>query len=128
MQYSLRAFSFIVVTAALLAGCQQPVHKPQPPVATQLDQLSSLLASAQFLRQHCSRTDIPQNDQLQRTALQVAQQRGWNSEAVEYQQLAMKTQGRYQALEQDSSPLSQKCATLNSSSARFIATAQAGRG
>lgn len=126
MPRSLR-LSLAVLTLALLAGCQQTPNKPQPPVTAQLDQLSALLASSQFLRQNCSRADIPAEAQLQQATLQVAKQRGWNTEVADYQQLPARVQTRYQALLQDSTPATEKCATLNRSTARFIAQAQAGQ-
>ena len=108
----------------LLAGCQQKAHQPPPPAVTQVEQLSALLAGGHFLRQNCARTDIPDDVKLQRTAMRIAQQRGWDTHAAEYRQLPARTQARYQVLMQDNTPLSDKCATLNQSTARFVAAAR----
>lgn len=124
MQRSLY-LTFSALTLTLLTGCQHTAKIPQPPVATQLDQLSALLAGTQFLREHCARTDIPGQDKLQRTALETAEQRGWNTRVADYQQLPAQTETRFQALLQDNTPENEKCATLNRSTARFIAQASA---
>ncbi|MBJ2066873.1 type II secretion system pilot lipoprotein GspS [Serratia odorifera] len=126
MQRMLRSFSFAAAAVVLLAGCQQTALQlqTQPSLTAQLDQLSALLAGSQFLRQHCARTDIPDDASLQRSAIGMAQQRGWNTQPAEYRQLPVRAQQRYQQLQQDGTPLQQKCAALNTSTARFIAAAQ----
>lgn len=124
MHNALRSFVLGAAATLFLAGCQQKPHQPPPPVAAQVDQLSALLAGGHFLRQNCARADIPDDVKLQRTAMRIAQQRGWNTQAVEYRQLPARTQERYQALQQDSTLMSEKCAALNRSTARFIAAAQ----
>ncbi|BEM57031.1 secretion protein [Serratia marcescens] len=125
MHYSLRSLTLAAAATLLLAGCQQQTSQPPPPANVQVNQLSALLAGGQFLRQNCARADIPDDGRLQRTALRVAELRGWDTQATEYRQLTARAQQRYQALQQDSTPMSEKCAALNRSSARFIATAQA---
>jgi general secretion pathway protein S len=126
MLISLRNSS-LVAALVFLAGCQQqqaPVNKTQPLASTQVEQLSALLAGGHFLRTNCNRADIPDDVKLQRTAMRIAEHRGWNTRATEYQQLPARTQARYDALMQDSTPIAEKCTTLNQSTARFITAAQ----
>jgi general secretion pathway protein S len=124
MQSAIRSFTAGIVTMLLLTGCQQRERQPQPVPATQVEQLSAVLAGGYFLRQNCARTDIPDDVKLQRTAIHIAQQRGWDIHTPEYQQLPARAQARYQALMQDSTPMQDKCAALNRSTARFVAAAQ----
>ncbi|CAI1620209.1 Lipoprotein outS precursor [Serratia proteamaculans] len=107
-----------------LAGCQQTAHKPPPPLQTQLDQLSTLLAGSHFLRQNCNRTDIPDDVKLQRTAMRVAEHRGWDTKTAGYQQLPALAQARYLAVLEDRQLLTDKCAVMNNRTANFIAAAK----
>ncbi len=125
MANSLRKLSWLAVSLLVLSGCQQVSHQPPPPVSTQLDKLSTLLAGGRFLRQNCERADIPDDVKLQRTAMRVAEQHGWDTHQASYQQqLAAQTNARYQALVADNTLLTEKCATVDSRTARFIAAAQ----
>lgn len=125
MSHFFRSLPLVLGSLLLLTACQHPRQASQPDVTKQLDQLSAMLASGHFLRVNCSRTDIPDDATLRRTATELAQKRGWNIGAAEYQQLPAQTQLRYQALMQDTTPLQQKCSALNSKTARFINAAQA---
>ncbi|MBB1582248.1 MULTISPECIES: type II secretion system pilot lipoprotein GspS [Serratia] len=108
----------------LLAGCQQRVPKPVPPLQTQLNELSTMLAGGHFLRQNCQRTDIPDDVKLQRTAMRVAEHRGWNTQASGYQKLPALAQARYLAVLEDRQLLTDKCAALENRTANFIAAAK----
>ncbi len=114
-----------VAALLLLAGCQQTAHQPAPPLQTQLDHIALMLAGGHFLRVDCGRSDVPDDVKLQRTAMRAAQHRGWDTQAAGYRQLPALTQARYLTLQQDSQLLTDKCATLSRSTARFIAAAQA---
>ncbi|CAI1495003.1 Lipoprotein outS precursor [Serratia quinivorans] len=107
-----------------LVGCQQTAHKPPTPLQTQLDKLSAMLASSHFLRQNCHRQDIPDDVKLQRTAMRVAEHRGWDTQATGYQQLPALAQARYLAILEDRQLLSDKCAALNNHTKNFIAAAK----
>ncbi|HAT3745597.1 TPA: type II secretion system pilot lipoprotein GspS [Serratia marcescens] len=113
------------VALLLLAGCQQTAHKPAPPLQAQLDHIALMLAGGHFLRVACGRSEVPDDVKLQRTAMRTAQHRGWDTHAAGYRQLPALTQARYLALQQDNQLLTDKCATLSRSTARFIAAAQA---
>jgi general secretion pathway protein S len=119
-----RTLSCATLALMLLTGCNQRPHQSQPPVVTQLDQLSALLAGSDYLKQFCARADIPDGIQLTRSALHMAKERGWDTQAAEYGNLRARTQARYQALQRDRTPVPEKCAALNRSTARFIAVAQ----
>lgn len=107
-----------------LVGCQQTAHKPPPALQAQLDQLSTLLAGSHFLRQNCGRADIPDDVKLQRTAMRVAEHRGWDTQAAGYQQLPALAQARYLAVLEDRQLLTDKCAVMNNRTANFIAAAK----
>ncbi|TQI80086.1 type II secretion system protein S [Serratia fonticola] len=125
MARSLRKFFWLAVLLMVVAGCQQVSHQPQPPVQAQLDKLATQLAGGRFLRQNCDRSDIPDDVKLQRTAMRLAEKQGWDTHQASYQQqLAAQTHTRYQALVADKALLSEKCATVNNRTARFIAAAQ----
>lgn len=109
----------------LLAGCQQTAHQPAPPLQAQLDHIALMLAGGHFLRVDCGRSDVPDDVKLQRTAMRAAQHRGWDTHAAGYRQLPALTQARYLTLQQDNQLLTDKCAMLSRSTARFIAAAQA---
>ncbi|HGM5106358.1 secretion protein [Serratia marcescens] len=94
------------VALLLLAGCQQTAHQPAPPLQAQLDHIALMLAGGHFLRVDCGRS-------------------GWDTHAAGYRQLPALTQARYLTLQQGDQLLTDKCATLSRSTARFIAAAQA---
>ncbi|MFK3839641.1 MULTISPECIES: type II secretion system pilot lipoprotein GspS [Serratia] len=108
----------------LIAGCQQKAHKPVPPLQAQLDQLSTMLAGSHFLRQNCHRSDIPDDVKLQRTAMRVAEHRGWDTHAAGYQQLPAMAQARYLAVLEDRQLLTDKCTVMENRTANFIAAAK----
>ncbi|WP_261091817.1 type II secretion system pilot lipoprotein GspS [Serratia quinivorans] len=118
--------SSVLGAAALLfiAGCQQKTHQPPPPLQAQLDRLSAMLAGSHFLRQNCNRTDIPDDVKLQRTAMRVAEHRGWDTQAPGYQQLPALAQARYLAILEDRQLLTDKCAVMNTHTANFVAAAK----
>lgn len=125
MTRSLRQLCWFALPLIVLAGCQQAAHQPQPPVPMQIEKLATLLADGRFLRENCDRSDIPDDIKLQRTAMRLAQKHGWDTHQAAYQQqLAAQTNTRYQALVADNTLLTEKCATVNSSAARFITAAQ----
>lgn len=116
-----------IFAAVLLAGCQQ--HARPAPVAadTQVMQLSSLVTAAAWLRDHCDRADIPQNDTLLQSALRQAKQRGWDTSHQAYQQINADISARYQALTADSVARKDKCAGLNQATAAFLKQMAASR-
>ncbi|WP_261094414.1 type II secretion system pilot lipoprotein GspS [Serratia quinivorans] len=118
--------SSVLGAAALLflVGCQQKAHQPPPPLQAQLDRLSAMLAGSHFLRQNCNRTDIPDDVKLQRTAMRVAEHRGWDTQAPGYQQLPALAQARYLAILEDRQLLTDKCAMMNTHTANFVAAAK----
>ncbi|CAI0734137.1 Lipoprotein outS precursor [Serratia quinivorans] len=83
-----------------------------------------MLAGSHFLRQNCNRTDIPDDVKLQRTAMRVAEHRGWDTQAPGYQQLPALAQARYLAILEDRQLLTDKCAMMNTHTANFVAAAK----
>lgn len=109
----------------LLSGCQQPSATIKaPPLVTQVQQISSLIASSEYLRHQCNRSDLPSKTQLQNAAMRMAQQKGWDTKAPEYQQLDTLSNNRYQGLLKDGTPMAQQCSQFNISLAPLIETAR----
>lgn len=122
--FSLR---FIMPLSMLaLASCQNSERPVSVPAASQLAQLSSLVTSASWLRQHCNRSDIPEDGVLAKKALELAEQRGWSVNQDYRQRLTQEVSIRSSALSADSPALAEKCAALNPSAMRFIQFAQQG--
>lgn len=103
----------------LLTACQQ---RPAPSVAqeTQVQQLSALIAAANWLRDNCARSDIPDTQRVTAHALAQAQARGWNTRAIASPTLALAAEQRYQALSDDNQTPTEKCAALNASAVPFL--------
>ncbi|AGP46830.1 type II secretion system pilot lipoprotein GspS [Serratia plymuthica] len=112
----------LTISLGLLSGCQHSAeHKTTPPTAEhQLEQLSSLVGASQFLREKCSRADIPTNDKLAAAALNEANKKGWPSQDVNQTQLLDAAKGVFDRLNADATPLEQKCSSFNQSLARFL--------
>lgn len=112
----------LLIPLLTLVSCQnQTGGKPAPvPVTSQLDQLSSLVASTSWLRQHCDRNDIPEDATLATKALALAKERGWQVDNSFRQQLAQQVSLRISALDADRPSQSAKCAALNQAAVPFI--------
>lgn len=112
----------LMISVGLLSGCQHSAERktPQPTVARQLEQLSSLVGASQFLREKCSRADIPANDKLAAAAMNEANKKGWPSQDVNQTQLLDAAKGVFDRLNADATPLAQKCSSFNQSLARFL--------
>lgn len=124
---NIKTLSTILLLPLLtLVGCQsQPGGKPADvPVTSQLAQLSSLVASASWLKQNCHRGDIPDEAILANKALDLAKERGWTVDRNFRQQFAQQVSTRISALDADSPSQSVKCAALNRAAVPFIQYAQ----
>ncbi|WP_042959260.1 type II secretion system pilot lipoprotein GspS [Erwinia tasmaniensis] len=124
---SIKILSTILLLPLLtLVGCQSSQSsKPAAiPVTSQLAQLSSLVASASWLKQNCHRGDIPDKVILVNKALDLAKERGWTVDRNFRQQFAQQVSTRISALDADSPSQSVKCAALNQAVVPFIQYAQ----
>ncbi|WP_454877607.1 type II secretion system pilot lipoprotein GspS [Serratia inhibens] len=111
----------VLLSAGLLVGCQHSAKLKTPPAAKhQLEQLSSLIGASQFLREKCSRADIPANDKLVAAALNEANKKGWSSQDVNQPQLLDAAKGVFDRLNADATPLAQKCSSFNRTLVRFL--------
>lgn len=119
----------VIMAAALsvviLTGCQSSSQSSAPLPDTQVSQLSSMVAAASWLRDHCNRQDIASNSELTRSALEQAKQRRWDTPQPVLQQLDEQIAERYQALTTDSVSMDEKCSTLNRVVAKFLQQTQA---
>ncbi|CCG88280.1 type II secretion system pilot lipoprotein GspS [Erwinia piriflorinigrans] len=109
-----------------LIGCQSHNNGKLAavPVTSQLAQLSSLVASASWLKQNCHRDDIPADAVLANKALDLAKERGWKVDQSFRQQLAQQVSIRIGALDADRPSQSDKCTALNQAAVSFIQFAQ----
>lgn len=119
----LKNLSALCMSAVLLSGCQQAVgnKKAVPAAAQQLAQLSSLVGAAQFLREKCNRTDISTDNYLAQAALDTADKKGWPSRKIDRSELFEAANRVFEGLNTDTTPLSEKCSSLNQSLAQFLA-------
>lgn len=115
--------SFTISILLLLVSCQYPIKTKIPSLnpQIQINQLSALIASGIYIKKNCNRLDIPDDTILIQTALHLAQRRHWDTQVVEYQKLTDTSQARYQALLQDNTTHTKKCAQLNPLTEKFIA-------
>lgn len=120
MKISLKPLTLCLLGPLLLAGCQQtPVKNVMP--EQQIQQLGALVAASDWLREHCDRRDIPAKSTLLASAIKQGEARGWKVSPMTHQQLLASADNRYQAINEDNTPKNEKCATLNSAAAPFIA-------
>ncbi|ANS41518.1 type II secretion system pilot lipoprotein GspS [Serratia inhibens] len=118
----IRNIAALTISVALLSGCQHSAeHKTTLPTAeSRLEQLSSLVGASQFLREKCSRADIPDNDKLAAAAMNEANKKGWPSQDVNQTQLLDAAKGVFDRLNADATPLAQKCSSFNRTLVRFL--------
>ncbi|MGL4860741.1 MAG: type II secretion system pilot lipoprotein GspS [Enterobacteriaceae bacterium] len=112
--------------ALLCTGCQQrqSMRDAGPPAQHQVQQLASLIAASEYLRNKCNRADIPAPDQLMNAALRLAQKKSWDTNQPEYKQLPIDSQKLYSALLNDGTPVDQQCQQFNLSIRPFIEAAR----
>ncbi|AGJ87553.1 TPA: type II secretion system pilot lipoprotein GspS [Raoultella ornithinolytica] len=112
---------FPLLMIAVLAGCQQNRSSTLSPAISneaQLEQLSSVAAGARYLKNECSRSDLPSDDAIDRAAWNVGKKRGWSN--IDYATLNQRSTQMYQQLQQDSTPETTKCSQFNRQLAPFI--------
>lgn len=126
MRSPLLTFSAVTLLCITLVGCQAPTHSgtaasssvSSVTASDQLNQIASLVAASRYLKSQCNRSDFPDDSTLQRAALAVAQQKGWN--AGNFTPLASRSDSLYQGLLQDGTPKEAQCSEFNRSLAPFI--------
>lgn len=116
----------LLLGANLLTGCslstsEQEASLAQPP---QVEQLATLVASSGFLRDHCQRSDVPAEAKLIAAAHSQARSKGWALNGAAEQQLTARAKSILTDLNQDGSPLAEKCAYFNQQLAPFIELAR----
>ncbi|MGV3345373.1 type II secretion system pilot lipoprotein GspS [Enterobacteriaceae bacterium LUAb1] len=109
--YSLR-FSACAISLLLLAGCQQRMSPSVSPLDAQIQQLSSMVAASDWLRDHCNRSDIPVQRALLRETMTLATERGLRFTEPELKKIQAETEDRYQEISADTTDKSAKCSTL----------------
>ena len=116
----------LLLGASLLTGCSLSTSEQEAPLAQppQVEQLATLVASSGFLRDHCQRSDVPAERKLILAAHSQAKSKGWALNGAAEQQLAARANSILTDLDQDGSPLAEKCAYFNQQLASFIELAR----
>ena len=79
-----------------------------------------MAAGARYLKNKCSRSDLPADETIDRAAWNVGKKRGWDN--IDYATLSQRSTQMYQQLQQDSTPETTKCNQFNRQLAPFIAS------
>lgn len=117
----------LLINTLLLAGCSQPVPvKKTPTIDTtqQIEQLATLVASGNFLRESCQRSDIPDEPKLIKASFLQAKEKGWLLASFAEKDVVKQAGSLLLALKQDGTPLAEKCAYFNQHLALFIEQAR----
>lgn len=116
----------LLLSASLLTGCSLSTSGQDTPSAQpqQAEQLATLVASSGFLRDHCQRSDVPAEATLIVAAHSQAKSKGWVLNGIAEQQLAARAKSILTDLNQDGTPLAEKCAYFNQQLAPFIELAR----
>lgn len=117
----------ILGALVLLTGCQQNIHQTKdvqpgaiPAVEQQVQQLSAIAGGSYYLKEKCHRSDLPSNEQLLAQVVALGAQRGWPTNAEEYQQLPVKSEMIFKALVADGTPVEQQCRYFNQSVSHYF--------
>lgn len=102
--------------ALFLSACQSDSVPRTLPVTKQ-DQIATIVAASKWVNNHCDRSDIPSQEALIRSALTQGKV---SSVQADEQMLMQAINQRYDAIDKDGLPRSQKCAALNASLAPFL--------
>ncbi|WP_431223442.1 type II secretion system pilot lipoprotein GspS [Serratia sp. L9] len=116
----------MLINAFLLTGCSQSTSGQGAFLAQpqQVEQLATLVASSDFLRDNCQRSDIPASRKLITAALSQAKSKGWVLSRQAEQQIPTRAQRILADLAQDGTPRTEKCAYFNQHLAPFIELAR----
>jgi general secretion pathway protein S len=87
-------------------------------------QLAALIAGSEYLKENCQRSDIPTMEVLIETALSEAKKKKWSVNQTMVEALPIDARNIINRLNQDTTPVAQKCAYFNRSLATFIETAR----
>lgn len=103
-----------------LSGCAQKV-KVSPPIAKkplvygleeQYEQLSSVIAVATYLRNHCNRSDLGGEKNIYDNMLHIASAKGWDVNEIDKMKLSHLSADLYRSLSSNKS-LESHCNQLN---------------
>lgn len=120
MYYKSAVIMATLVFTLVLSGCQQHASIDPATVQKQNEQLASLVAAGNYLRQQCAENTIPDNEMLLKRAEAEGASRGWDIGALRMDAINKEAALRYHALESDNTQREDKCSALKRSAARFI--------
>lgn len=89
-------------------------------------QLAALIAGSQYLKENCQRSDIPSISTLTKTAISEAKNKNWSVDAAMVDALPIDARKIINRLNQDATPVAQKCVYFNQSLAAFIEASRRG--
>ena len=114
-----RTTSLFLVVA--MAGWQNPPLTERQKTMSlneQYNQLASVVAATKYLKYKCSRSDLPADSVIMKTANRVAVQKGWHSLSTE--ELVKHSDDIYHRLTKDSTQEQIKCNDFNRQLRKFI--------
>ncbi|MFV8761827.1 type II secretion system pilot lipoprotein GspS [Yersinia enterocolitica] len=103
-----------------ISGCQKTTSRSQSSqisVDTQVEQISSVIAGAKYLKYKCDRSDFPEDIVINEVAMNIAKKRGWS--IPDYTLALERSDVIYQSIIQDSTSEQIKCGGFNKSLSPF---------
>ncbi|OPJ99450.1 type II secretion system pilot lipoprotein GspS [Serratia marcescens] len=109
----------------LLAGCAtHSATQPEVGLTTsQTEQLATLVAASGYLRDVCAQKNIPNENQLVRSALEQAKHKGWRPGSSAVQNIQAQSEIILSGLKQDKTPVEEKCAYFSKYIGHFLSDA-----
>ncbi|MBO1502431.1 MULTISPECIES: type II secretion system pilot lipoprotein GspS [Serratia] len=106
----------------LLTGCATSTQSNTDPTLNgqHQQQLAALIAGSEYLKENCQRSDIPAMSVLTKTAISEAKKKQWPVDETLSDTLPTEARNIINRLNQDPTPVAQKCAYFNQSLATFI--------
>lgn len=106
----------------LLTGCTTSTQSNADPTldGQRQQQLAALIAGSEYLKENCQRSDIPAMSVLTKTAISEAKKKQWPVDETLSDTLPTEARNIINRLNQDPTPVAQKCAYFNQSLVTFI--------
>lgn len=122
MRLKYTVVTFTLAFSALLSGCHQSSPTDTASIQKQNEQLASLVAAGEYLRERCKDRAVPDNEMLIRRATEEGTLRGWSMDAQRAEAIRKEAAFRYQALTDNPTQHEKSCSTLNEVAAPFVYT------
>lgn len=123
----------LIITLLSLSACQNRKIEVTVPLNDQITQLSSLAGATKYLKYHCERSDIPNDEQIELGVIYAAREKGWDTNIyseldqngfLPIHRIQQRSNDIYQSLVNDKTLKSEKCSEFNTILAPYIALIQ----